>query len=71
MINVPYKEFWLSSTYHIDKKYNFLEANFFFSNSFLLLLFCDGFYNGFFYFKKYTWVVFKWLNFLVCENLDI
>lgn len=71
MINVLYIEFWFLSMYYIDKKYNFLEVKFFFLNSFLLLFFCDGFYNGFFYLKKYMWVVFKWLNFLVCENLDI
>lgn len=71
MINVPYIEFWLSSTYHIDKKYNFFGSKIFFFEQFFVVAFLWWFLMGFFYFKKCTWVVLKWLDFLVCENLDI
>lgn len=43
MINISYIEFWLSITYHIDKKYNFLEAKYFFFEQFFVVAFCDGF----------------------------
>lgn len=52
MINVPYKEFWLSSTYHIDKKYNFLEANFFFRTVSCCCFFVMVFLMGFFTLKN-------------------
>lgn len=52
MINVPFIEFWLSSTYHIDKKYNFLEANFFFRTVFLIVAFLWWFLMGFFTLKN-------------------